>query len=799
MNRLLLALSLLLLPNTPTPAVFAGFVFGEDEGEDEEDDGDGNGDDNDEDIDDDDDDEDEDDNADDEDEDRTEDGDEDEDRDEDDDEDEDRNEDGDEDEDRDEDDEDDGDALSRSNPGTPQDREVEQTDPSIELVTKLCFGLVIFDATTNSLRFAHTSVQEYVVTRKDGYMPLSQSFARIAKRCMSILIEPESVIDSVRPYQIRPLWPKKGSHKRSSTTFPSGDYFEISPSHFTIDWISNFWAYFVAKSYEMRQTQWMKTLETRLQDSVDGTPWESINPCVFFSACQFGNTQLVQKWLSRHPRLALLKQCHGSNTRRTALHLAAHDDHPDIAACLLDAGAELNAQADPGGVSTPLDYAVSEGSLRMVRMILQSGQSDANESPKSTTEDHTLGMAMCIAASTGNEEILHILLDHGASPNARGAAGATPLGLAIDQCLQPVVRLLLGRGASLLTEAQGYLDLAVKRDRTSDGEYVRLLLDAGANPRAGGPKAHVTPFGVASGLNRKAVVQMFLDFGVGVNDPVTVDGLTALMLAVSCGNDQIIELLLAAGADPNITNVHGQGAMMLAAESGSLKAVKALLPLTTNLNTQAMDSNTALSGAAKRGHQAVVEALLEAGAEVDPDEPGPHCSFLSPSERVSGFAMDACASAIMSENVSTLRTLVISSIRPETKILNEMVLDYLDIEARDRFELENFGQKWTQALAHVGVNRLESESDFMALIESLSNTGANILNIFAVILLLMNALKKSRYQNFVKRIEEKIDAIIEERKRKIEEEWQAEKLKESKIVREPALSGNRSTTNTFND
>ena len=255
MTRLSLALSLLLVPKTPTPTVFARFVFGDD----------------------------------------------------------------DDDENRTEIESTTGQILVEEEVAESQVRKANWNDPLLEMVTRLCFGLVIFDKTTSSFRFAHTSVQEYIRSRKDGYESLSQIHARIAKRCMSVLVEPQSVVDSVHTFTNRILWFRKGEDKQLSTMFPTGNCFDRSFECSTIDWVSAQWAYFVTNSNEDRQTRCFSNLETRLLDLVEETPWELLDPSVFFSACRSNHLQLVQRWLNCYPKLALFFLLIGIFSRVTGI------------------------------------------------------------------------------------------------------------------------------------------------------------------------------------------------------------------------------------------------------------------------------------------------------------------------------------------------------------------------------------------------------------------------------------------------------------------------------------------------
>ena len=56
-------------------------------------------------------------------------------------------------------------------------------------VTKLYFNLVVFDNATGVIRFAHSSVQEYLVQHKPRYNDLNESYALVAELLISILLQ----------------------------------------------------------------------------------------------------------------------------------------------------------------------------------------------------------------------------------------------------------------------------------------------------------------------------------------------------------------------------------------------------------------------------------------------------------------------------------------------------------------------------------------------------------------------------------------------------------------------------------
>lgn len=124
------------------------------------------------------------------------------------------------------------------------------------------------------------------------------------------------------------------------------------------------------------------------------------------------------------------------------LGLAAFFKRPDAVRALLDLGADARLATRPAGF-TPLHSAVADD-----------------------------------AGQTAAKEIVRMLLDAGADPNARSASGGTPLHTAAFTGDVVLVRTLLGAGASpVIEDAKGRtsLDLARERGHT---EAAALLHDA---------------------------------------------------------------------------------------------------------------------------------------------------------------------------------------------------------------------------------------------------------------------------------------------------------------------------------
>lgn len=118
----------------------------------------------------------------------------------------------------------------------------------------------------------------------------------------------------------------------------------------------------------------------------------------------------------------------------TALHLATKHGHQNVAALLLKQGAAVNPESQDG--ITPLSIAVQEGRRDMVALLLAKG-ARVNEQVQigGTTLLH-------VAAYRGDQEIVSLLLQHGADKQARMTSGERPVDLALQQGHTSLIPLL---------------------------------------------------------------------------------------------------------------------------------------------------------------------------------------------------------------------------------------------------------------------------------------------------------------------------------------------------------------------
>jgi ankyrin repeat protein len=141
-----------------------------------------------------------------------------------------------------------------------------------------------------------------------------------------------------------------------------------------------------------------------------------------------------------------------------------------------------------------------------------------------------------------------------------------------------------------------------------DIESVRSLLEGGADPNEPGMLGH-TPL---CSTDNKEVVALLLAHGAGPNLPESI-GHTPLDVAVrSVVPQEVIEMLVKAGADPHRIGPTGISTFMYACKQGDIETIRTLVRCGADVNWADSLGLTPLQAAKRRPD---VQALLrEAGA-----------------------------------------------------------------------------------------------------------------------------------------------------------------------------------------
>ncbi|NXG13587.1 KANK3 protein, partial [Grallaria varia] len=148
----------------------------------------------------------------------------------------------------------------------------------------------------------------------------------------------------------------------------------------------------------------------------------------------------------------------------------------------------------------------------------------------------------------------------------------------------------------------------------SNFHIVRLLLDTGIcnvdhQNKAGYTALMLAALAAVEQEDDMNVVRRLFSMG-NVNAKASQAGQTALMLAVSHGRQEMVEALLACGADVNLQDEEGSTALMCACEHGRVETVKLLLAQPTcNISIVDSDGNNAVAIALEAGHSDIAVLL----------------------------------------------------------------------------------------------------------------------------------------------------------------------------------------------
>ena len=277
----------------------------------------------------------------------------------------------------------------------------------------------------------------------------------------------------------------------------------------------------------------------------------------------------------------------------TPLLFAARQGHIETARALLDAGVNVN-QAKDGDLTTPLLMAAINGHYDLANVLLDKG-ANPNQAALNGVAPLYAVLNLQWTARAGRPrlqahreqtltylQMLTVLLDHGADPNARLATrvwysgglsgvdetGSTPFWRAAYASDIEAMRLLVARGADPnIATSKG-----LSRPPTDDG--VREYADVSGRPAipTGGPA--VPPLVAASGVGygegfaanthhyaptgmMAAVRHLVEELGADVN-AADHEGNTALHNAAARGDLEMINYLMARGADATVINREGK-------------------------------------------------------------------------------------------------------------------------------------------------------------------------------------------------------------------------------------------------
>jgi ankyrin repeat protein len=361
-----------------------------------------------------------------------------------------------------------------------------------------------------------------------------------------------------------------------------------------------------------------------LDSGADPNTVDPANQSALMAAVRSGELEAVRVLLARGAKVDWAEPAYG----QTALMFAVRESSPAIVDLLLKSGASVRTRTrtgatpafrpanPPGGGShgvgivrsglpergnrqpipgsmTPLLYAVREGQIEAVKMLIAAG-ADLNE-----VEANGIG-PLLMATSNNRVDVARFLIEKGANINDADWYGRTPLWQAVE------VR-------DMDLDSSTFKNYVENREEILG--LIQMMLEHGANPNA--RTKEVPPW-------RRTMLPL------GSLEWVDFVGMTPFIYAARSADLPVMRLLLKHGADPNLTPLGGTTALMAAAgvnwvvkqtysESNDdfLKAVEFLYGLGQDVNAVNSMGLRAIHGAANRGSDDIVKFLVSKGARLD--------------------------------------------------------------------------------------------------------------------------------------------------------------------------------------
>lgn len=304
----------------------------------------------------------------------------------------------------------------------------------------------------------------------------------------------------------------------------------------------------------------------------------------------------------------------------TAIHLAARRGDYSAAELLLQAG------ADTGIISnvqyTPLHYAALCKSTSLARLLIEH-----NACVNAVSRQAGRKTPLSIAVSHGDEDMVALLIQHGADPTVEEGYG--DVGLLLDalrtgdpnpSIVEKLLESQFSPSVNQTSTRSGHP--LVFAARAGKVELVRLLLDHGADLRMWLEPIDVpSPLHIAVAGGHQDVAELLITREPELLNAQPEHGYSSQSpLHTACGKRQpeMVKFLLAKGALAHSVVYHDeQSCLLLSCTAGDHDSVEALLEAAPEMvNKPSVRGETPLSRACGQKDLRIMEKLLQAGADV---------------------------------------------------------------------------------------------------------------------------------------------------------------------------------------
>ncbi len=281
----------------------------------------------------------------------------------------------------------------------------------------------------------------------------------------------------------------------------------------------------------------------------------------------------------------------------------------------------LDAGVKPDKNSKALISAIYMNNIDTVKLLLDAG-ADVNSTENAM---HTPSSALTVAVRQRRNEIAKLLLKNNADPRHSSMLSGTPLRGALNNFAQDCeeylfitrqidIRIGDDKAKSPTPKRSNLTAMELKNRYLASREMVIMLLDAGVEYTLEGNLSNGKAVcGVLASGDIKLMDKLFAS-GWEINNKF-FNGDSMLCLAVMYGNREMMDYLVAKGADPNAHWVHGGRSLLSwAGQCDDFDLMEFLLKAKADPNERDADQKTPLL---KANTAKAIDILVAAGADIN--------------------------------------------------------------------------------------------------------------------------------------------------------------------------------------
>ena len=468
-------------------------------------------------------------------------------------------------------------------------RDGSQNSLELSDLLRICSHLVVLDVELDTIRFAHTSVQEYLSRLPEFSMMDANSAA--ASSCLN------RCIDSPLPDLTLGVQPSYDFDVYAAMYWPL--HYNAASEHDRNGRLGDVLKEFMFSDQEYISPfpSWIETVDeivkalsrphTRLSDLI-AIGSESATP--FFTACLYGLEFAIEILSGRSCFDVNQKNSHGL----TGLYLASATGQVRVVNGLLKLGADIAIEG--GRNTTPLQAACANGHGDIAQLII--------EFPSQNTTAETIVSAIQAALRNGHEDVAVVLLEKRVLPISQDT---------LDQVFEAAA----GMGFTKLMDCLHSTSKSPSGSKKfSIGNAIRVFQDSKIDWFRNYFKTKALPndaIATAAFYGQNKIIEFCLDKGLDIEHEGPFG--TPLRAASLMGRGTTVRLLLDKNAAVNASGSFGD-ALQAAAMRGHLSITTMLIGSGTAVDNSGGYYGNALQAATYRGHIDVVKVLLAAGASI---------------------------------------------------------------------------------------------------------------------------------------------------------------------------------------